>query len=48
LIRHAPRDHLKKLEKLASEEGDRMGYAKLPQAVGEADLWEAEAAWPAE
>jgi metal-responsive CopG/Arc/MetJ family transcriptional regulator len=48
LIRHALRDHLKKLETRASEERDRMGYAKRPQAVGEAGLWEAEASWPAE
>jgi metal-responsive CopG/Arc/MetJ family transcriptional regulator len=48
LIRHALRDHLKKLEARASEERDRMGCAKRPQAGGEADLWEAEASWPGE
>jgi hypothetical protein len=48
LIRHPLRKHLKKLETLASEERDRLGYTKHPQALGETSHWEAEAAWPAE
>jgi metal-responsive CopG/Arc/MetJ family transcriptional regulator len=48
LIRHALRAHLKRLEALASEERDRIGYTKHPQALEETSLGEPEAAWPAE
>jgi metal-responsive CopG/Arc/MetJ family transcriptional regulator len=48
LVREALREHLKRLEVRASEERDRDGYAKQPQARDESALWEAEAAWPAE
>jgi metal-responsive CopG/Arc/MetJ family transcriptional regulator len=46
LVRDALREHLRRLEVLASEELDREGYKRQPQ--DEAHLWEAEAAWPAE
>jgi len=45
LVRDALREHLKRLEILASEERDRAGYAKLPQAQQELHQWEQEAAW---
>ena len=48
LIRHALREHLKRLEVLTREERDRVGYAKRPQALKETLRWEAQAAWPAE
>jgi metal-responsive CopG/Arc/MetJ family transcriptional regulator len=48
LIRHALREHLKRLEALSREERDRAGYSKRPQAIEETSAWEAEAAWPAE
>ncbi len=48
LIRHALREHLKRLEVVLREERDRAGYSKRPQATGETSPWEAEAAWPAE
>ncbi len=48
LVREALREHLKMLEVRTSEERDRGGYAKRPQACDESTLWEAEAAWPAE
>jgi metal-responsive CopG/Arc/MetJ family transcriptional regulator len=47
LVRDALREHLQKLEIRALEERDRAGYAKHPQAEGDAEFWEAEAAWPA-
>jgi metal-responsive CopG/Arc/MetJ family transcriptional regulator len=48
LVREALREHLRKLEVQACEERDREGYSKKPQIHNEANLWEAEAAWPAE
>jgi Arc/MetJ-type ribon-helix-helix transcriptional regulator len=48
LVREALREHLKKLEVRSSEERDRDGYARQPQARDESALWEAEAAWPVE
>ena len=48
LVREALREHLKRLEIRSSEERDRAGYAKQPQARDESALWETEAAWPAE
>ena len=48
LVRDALREHLRRLEIRASEERDRQGYARRPQAHKESLDWEAEAAWPAE
>ena len=48
LVREALRDHLKRLEVRSSEERDRQGYERQPQARDESALWEAEATWPAE
>ena len=48
LVREALREHLKRLEVRSSEERDREGYARQPQARDESALWEAEAAWPVE
>jgi metal-responsive CopG/Arc/MetJ family transcriptional regulator len=48
LIREALREHLLKLEMRATEELDREGYAKHPQARDEWAPWEAVAAWPEE
>jgi hypothetical protein len=48
LIRHAFREHLKRLEVLTREERDRTGDSRRPQAIEETSRWEAEAAWPAE
>jgi metal-responsive CopG/Arc/MetJ family transcriptional regulator len=48
LVREALREHLQRLEARVKEDRDREGYARQPQAVDEARLWEAEAAWPAE
>jgi len=48
LVRDAIREHLRRLEVCASEEGDRQGYSRQPQASSESRPWEAEAAWPAE
>jgi metal-responsive CopG/Arc/MetJ family transcriptional regulator len=48
LIRDALRQHLRRLEMRALEQGDREGYAKLPQTSEEHAPWEAEARWPAE
>ena len=45
LVRDALREHLKRLEVLASEERDRAGYIKHPQASDESRQWEQEAAW---
>lgn len=47
LVRDALREHLHKLEVRATEERDREGYSKRPQA-SDNSVWEAEAAWPAE
>ena len=48
LMRDALREHLRRLELRASEERDRQGYSRYPQADAETQGWEAEAAWPAE
>jgi len=48
LVRDALREHLHKLEIRARETRDRKAYSARPQSAGEASLWEAEAAWPAE
>ena len=48
LIRHALREHLKRLEALTREERDRAGYSRHPRALEETSPWETEAAWPAE
>ena len=48
LVREALREHLRRLEVRASEERDRAGYARRPQAEDESHGWEAEAAWPPE
>jgi metal-responsive CopG/Arc/MetJ family transcriptional regulator len=46
LIRHALREHLKRLDALNREERDRVGYARHPQALEETSPWEA--VWLAE
>jgi metal-responsive CopG/Arc/MetJ family transcriptional regulator len=46
LVRDALREHLLRLELRASEEGDRQGYSRHPQADAEAQRWESEAPWP--
>ena len=48
LVREALREHLRRLEIRAMEEREREGYARMPQAVGESDQWEAVAIWPPE
>ncbi len=48
LIRDALREYLRRLEVRASEERDRLGYVRQPQARNESVAWEAEAAWPGE
>jgi metal-responsive CopG/Arc/MetJ family transcriptional regulator len=48
LIRHALREHLKRLDALNREERDRSGYTRRPQTLEETSPWETEAAWPAE
>jgi metal-responsive CopG/Arc/MetJ family transcriptional regulator len=48
LVREALREHLRRLEMRALEERDRAGYISLPQAKNESDLWESDAAWPAD
>jgi len=48
LVRDALREHLRRLELRASEERDRQGYARHPQADAEAKAWESEASWPEE
>jgi len=48
LVRDALREHLRRLELRASEERDRQGYSRQPQADAEARGWEAEATWPEE
>ena len=48
LVREALREHLRRLAARASEERDRAGYLKRPQVQKDSDLWEAEAAWPAQ
>ena len=48
LVRDALREHLRRLELRASEERDRQGYSRRPQAAEEARWWEAEVTWPEE
>jgi metal-responsive CopG/Arc/MetJ family transcriptional regulator len=48
LVRDALREHLRRLEARAREEGDRHGYSTRPQTADETDVWEAEAVWPAQ
>jgi metal-responsive CopG/Arc/MetJ family transcriptional regulator len=48
LVRKALREHLSRLELRASEQRDRQGYSRRPQADVEARGWESEAAWPGE
>jgi metal-responsive CopG/Arc/MetJ family transcriptional regulator len=48
LVREALREHLLRLAVRAQEERDQKGYSRLPQTQGQSNLWEAEAAWPAE
>lgn len=48
LMRDALREHLQRLEAQTLEERDRQGYARRPQMHDESQVWEAEAAWPAE
>jgi metal-responsive CopG/Arc/MetJ family transcriptional regulator len=48
LVRDALREHLRRLELRATEEHDRQGYTRHPQADAEARGWESEAKWPAE
>jgi metal-responsive CopG/Arc/MetJ family transcriptional regulator len=46
LVRDALREHLRGLELRTSEERDRQGYSRHPQADAEAQRWESEATWP--
>jgi metal-responsive CopG/Arc/MetJ family transcriptional regulator len=46
LVRDAPREHLLRLERRASEERDRQGYSRHQQSDAEAQAWESEATWP--
>jgi len=46
LVRDALREHLRRLELRATEERDRLGYSRHPQADADARGWEAEATWP--
>ncbi len=48
LVRDALREHLRRLETLALEERDRLGYSAQRATMTESRLWEAEAAWPPE
>jgi metal-responsive CopG/Arc/MetJ family transcriptional regulator len=48
LVRDALREHLRQLERRASEERDREGYLRQSQADAEARSWESEAAWQEE
>jgi metal-responsive CopG/Arc/MetJ family transcriptional regulator len=48
LVRDALREHLRRLELLATEERDRQGYAQHPPTDAETLGWESEATWPAE
>ena len=48
LVRDALREHLRRLEVRDKESRDRQGYFAGPEARGESDNWEAEAAWPEE
>ena len=46
LIRHALREHLKRLREQELEERDRRGYMAQPQREEDFRLWEEAAAWP--
>jgi metal-responsive CopG/Arc/MetJ family transcriptional regulator len=46
LVRDALREHLRRLELRATEERDRQGYSRRPQADAESRRWESEATWP--
>ena len=46
LIRHALREHLKRLRVMELEERDRRGYETQPQREEEFRVWEDIAAWP--
>ena len=48
LVRDALREHLRGLRLQATEERDRQGYSRQPQADAEARGWESEATWPEE
>ncbi|MGA2207579.1 MAG: ribbon-helix-helix domain-containing protein [Terracidiphilus sp.] len=48
LVRDALREYLRCLEVRVREDRDREGYARQPQAQGDSQPWEAEAAWPKE
>ena len=48
LVRDALREHLRSLQLRTSEERDRQGYARHPQADVETPSWESEATWPEE
>lgn len=48
LVRDALREHLRSLAVRASEERDRRGYARRPEAADDSHVWEAEAQWPEE
>jgi len=48
LVRDALREHLRRLHIREMEERDREGYSRRPGARNETQVWEAEAAWPAE
>lgn len=47
LIREALWEHLQRLEQRAREQRDRQGYLRNP-GDNESQIWEQEAAWPAE
>ena len=46
MIRHAPREHLKRLSEAGLDEQDRRGYLAQPQREEEFRIWEDAAAWP--
>lgn len=46
LIRHALREHLKRLREAELDDQDRRGYLAQPQREEEFRIWEDAAAWP--
>jgi metal-responsive CopG/Arc/MetJ family transcriptional regulator len=46
LIRHALREHLRRLRMLDLEEQDRLGYQTQPQGIEEYRPWQEAASWP--
>jgi len=48
LMRDALREYLRRLEIRTKEDRDRAGYARQLRIGGDAQAWEAEAAWPEE